>query len=48
MEIFRNDNMEVMVKRVEKVFNRLQPIFSRKIKFLDLMILKGRVMLSGP
>ena len=33
--------MEVMVKRVDKAFNRLHPVFSRKIKFLDLIIRKG-------
>ena len=41
MVFFKNYNMEVMVKRMEKAFNRHQPIFSRKIKFLDLIILKG-------
>ena len=38
---FANDNMVTMVKRVEEAFDRLQPLFSRKVKFLDLMILKG-------
>ena len=38
---FQNDNMVTMVKRVEEAFDRLQPLFSRKVKFLDLMILKG-------
>ena len=38
---FTNDNMVTMVKRVEEAFDRLQPLFSRKVKFLDLMILKG-------
>ena len=41
MEFLRGDNMEVMVKRVEEAFNRLQPVFSRKVKFLELMIMKG-------
>ena len=41
MVFFKNYNMEVMVKRMEEAFNRHQPIFSRKIKFLDLIILKG-------
>ena len=38
---FSADNMVTMVKRVEEAFDRLQPLFSRKVKFLDLMILKG-------
>ena len=38
---FQNDNMVTMVKRVEEAFDRLHPLFSRKVKFLDLMILKG-------
>ena len=33
--------MEVMVKRIEEVFDRLQPVFSKKVKFLALMIIKG-------
>ena len=40
---FQNDNMVTMVKRVEEAFDRLQPLFSRKVQFLDLMILKGEV-----
>ena len=34
IEFFRGDHMEVMIKRVE-------PLFSRKIKFLDLKIMLG-------
>ena len=30
-----------MVKRVGETFEKLQPLFSRKVKFLDLMIMKG-------
>ena len=41
VEFLRGDNMEVMVKRVEEAFNKLQPVFSRKVKFLELMIMKG-------
>jgi hypothetical protein len=33
--------MEVMVKRIEEVFDRLQPVFSKKVKFFVLMIIKG-------
>ena len=33
--------MEVMVKRVKEAFDQLQPVFSRKVKFLELMIVKG-------
>ena len=41
IEFFRGDDMKVMIKRVEEAFNRLQPLFSRKIKFLDLKIMLG-------
>ena len=41
MELNRLDTMEVMVRRVEEAFERLQPVFARKVKFLDLMIIKG-------
>ena len=30
-----------MVKRIEEAFDRLQPVFFREVKFLDLMIIKG-------
>ena len=33
--------MEVMIKRVDEAFNGLQPVFSRKVKFLEHMIMKG-------
>ena len=33
--------MEVMVKGVKEAFDRLQPVFSRKVQFLDLMNVKG-------
>ena len=33
--------MEVIVKRIEEAFDRLQPVFSRKVKFLEVMIIKG-------
>ena len=33
--------MEVMVRMVEETFKRLQPVFARKVKFLELMIVKG-------
>ena len=33
--------MAIMVKRVEVTFDTLQPLFARKVKFLDLMIMKG-------
>lgn len=41
VELNRGDTMEVMVKRVKEAFDRLQPVFSRKVKFLELMIVKG-------
>ena len=41
MDILKVDTMEGMVKRIEEAFDRLQPVFSRKVKFLDLMIIKG-------
>ena len=37
---FNNDVIATMVKRVEEEFDTLQPLFSRKVKFLDLMIRK--------
>ena len=33
--------MEVMVRRVEETFKRLQPVFVWKVKLLELMIVKG-------
>ena len=41
MDILRGDTMEVMVKRIQEAFDRLQPLFSRKVKFLELMIIRG-------
>lgn len=41
VELNRGDTMEVMVKQVKEAFDRLQPVFSRKVKFLELMIVKG-------
>ena len=41
MELNRGNTSEVMVKRVKEAFDRLQQVFSRKVKFLDLMIVKG-------
>ena len=41
VELNRLDTMEVMVRRVEEVFERLQPVFARKVKILELMIIKG-------
>ena len=35
------DDMLQMVKIIEETFDTLQPLFARKIKFLDLMIMKG-------
>ena len=35
IEFFRADNIEVVVKRVEEAFNRLQPILSREVLGLD-------------
>ena len=36
----RGDTMEVIVKQVEEAFDR-QPVFSKKVKFLERMIVKG-------
>ena len=41
VELNRSDTMEVMVKIVEEAFERFQPVFARKVKFLELMITKG-------
>ena len=35
MEFLRGDTIEVMVKRIEEASDRLQPVFSRKVKFLE-------------
>ena len=41
VELNRSDRMQVMVKRVKEAFERLQPVFARKVKLLELMIMKG-------
>jgi hypothetical protein len=41
VELNRSDTMEIMEKIVEEAFERLQPVFARKVKFLELMITKG-------
>ena len=38
---FNNDDISTVVKRVEEAFERLQPLFFRKVKSLDLMNKKG-------
>ena len=38
---FDNDDMAPMVKKVQETFDTLQPSFARKVKLLDLMIMKG-------
>ena len=38
VELNRGDTMEVMVKRVYEAFDWLQPVFSRKVKFLELIV----------
>ena len=41
VELNRSDRMQVMVKRVKEAFERLQLVFARKVKLLELMIMKG-------
>ena len=41
VELSREDNMEVMVRKVGEAYVRQVPIFARKVKFLELMITKG-------
>ena len=33
----KHDNLLVMVKRIEETFMNLEPIFCRKVKFMDMM-----------
>ena len=44
---FNNDDISTMVKKVEEAFDKLQPLFSRKVKFLNLMIMKGEEYLES-
>ena len=46
MIFFNNDDILTMVKKVEEAFDKLQPLFSRKVKFLNLMIMKGEEYLE--
>ena len=40
MIFFNNDDITTMVKRVERAFDALQSLFSRKVMVLDLTIMK--------
>ena len=42
----KNDDLLAMVKRIEETFITLQPIFARKVKFMDMMIMKGEKPLT--
>ena len=46
LELGRGDGMEMMIKKVAEAFDRQVPKFSRKVKFLDLMIIKGESYVS--
>ena len=46
VQFHKNDDLLAMVKRVEETFTDLQPIFCRKVKFMDMMIMKGEKPLA--
>ena len=46
VQFHKNDNLLAMVKRIEEIVITLQPIFSRKVKFMDMMIMKGEQPLA--
>ena len=41
VQIGRSDNMLAMVDKIEETFKNLQPIFCRKVKSMDMKIIKG-------
>ena len=41
VQFHKHDDLLAMVKRIEETFMDLQPIFCRKVKFMDMMIMKA-------
>ena len=46
VELGRGDEMGTMIKKVVETYNRQNPSFSRKVQFLDMMIVKGESYVS--
>ena len=46
LELGRGDGMELVIKKVAEAFDRQVPKFARKVKFLNLMIIKGESYVS--
>ena len=46
VELDRADEMGTMIKKVSEAYDRQVPKFARKVKFLELMIIKGESYVS--
>ena len=46
VELGRADSMDMVIKKVGEAYNRQVPKFARKVKFLELMIIKGENYVS--
>ena len=46
VELGRADSMDMMIKKVGEAYDRQVPKFARKVKFLELMIIKGENYVS--
>ena len=46
VELGRGDGMEMMIKKVAEAYDRQVPKFARKVKFLELIIIKGESYVS--
>ena len=42
VELNSADSIEIMVRKVGEAYERQDQIFARKVKFLELMITKGK------
>ena len=40
IQFAKHDGLLAMVDKIEETFKGLQPIFCRKVKFMDMMIIK--------
>ena len=47
MEFYSADSMEIMARKVGEAYERQVPLFARKVKFLELMITKGKGYIQG-
>ena len=41
VQFAKHDNLLAMIDKIEETFKDLQPIFSKKVKFMDMMIMKA-------